>query len=59
MSHDVSHDGYGKIVYKPYSSYISSVQEIEKNSIEFSLLTWTWSRFKLPWLEPYSISLLG
>jgi len=33
--------------------YISSVQEIGKDSIEFSLLTQTWSRLKLSWLESY------
>ena len=39
MSHDRSHDEYGKIVYRPYSSCISNVQEIDKDSIKFSLLT--------------------
>jgi len=51
---DISHDECGKVVHRPCSSYISSVQEINKNSIKFSLSTWTWSRFKSPWLEPYS-----
>ena len=37
MSHDGSHDRHGKVVHKPCSSCISSVQEIHKNSIEFSL----------------------
>ena len=32
----------------------SSIQEINKNPIEFSLSTWTWSRFKLPWLKSYT-----
>jgi len=61
MSHDMlgshrvmSHDGCGKIVHRPCSSCISIVQEIEGDSIEFSLSTWTWSRFKLSWLEPYT-----
>ena len=47
-----SHDECGKI-HRPYSSYISSVQEIDKNSIEFFLSTQTWSRLKLSWLESY------
>jgi len=34
MSHDESHDRHGKIVHRPCSSCISSV---EKNSIKFSL----------------------
>jgi len=34
-----SHDRCGKIVHRPCSSCISSVQEIEKDFIEFSLLT--------------------
>ena len=34
-----SHDECGKIVHRPCSSCISSVQEIEENSIEFSLST--------------------
>jgi len=53
MSHDKSHDKYGKIVHKLYSSCISSIQEIEEDSIKFSLLTRTWSRFKSSWLESY------
>jgi len=52
MSHDVSHDEYGKIVHRPCNSCISSVQEIEEDFIEFSLLTQTWSEFK-SWLESY------
>jgi len=43
MSYDKSHDKYGKIVYRPCSSYISNVQEIKENSIKFSLLNQTWS----------------
>jgi len=49
-----SHEEYGKIVHRPCSSCISSVQEINKDSIEFSLSTWTWSGFESSWLEPYS-----
>jgi len=50
----MSHDECGKIVHRPCSSYISNVQEIEKDSIEFFLSTRTWSGFKLPWLESYT-----
>jgi len=32
-----SHDNHGKVVHRPYSSCISSVQEIHEDSIEFSL----------------------
>jgi len=46
MSHDVSHDVCGKIVHRLYSNCISSIQEI-KDSIKFSLSTWTCSKFKL------------
>jgi len=49
MSHN---DGYGEIVHRPYSSCIS--KKSNRNSIEFSLSTWTWSRFKLSWLKPYT-----
>jgi len=42
-----SHEEYGKIVHRLCSSCISSVQEINKNFIKFSLSTWTWSGFKL------------
>jgi len=35
MSHDGSHDKCGKIVHRPYSSYISSIQKINEDSIEF------------------------
>jgi len=62
MSHHMfkkSHDGYGKIVHRPCSSCISSVQEIEEDSIKFSLSAQTWSRFKLPWLEPYKYDQSG
>ena len=40
-------------MHRPCSSCISSVQEINEDSIEFSLSTQTWSRFKLSWLEFY------
>ena len=53
VSHDNSHDKYGKIVHKPCGSCISSIQEIEEDSIKFSLSTQTQSRFKLSWLESY------
>jgi len=49
-----SYEECGKIVHRPCSSCISSVQEINENSIEFFLSTWTWSRFKSSWLEPYT-----
>jgi len=42
-----SHDKCGKIVHRPCSSCISNVQEINKNSIEFSLSTQTWRVIKL------------
>ena len=38
--------------------YISSVQELNKDSIKFFLSTWTWSRFKSPWLRPYNFIML-
>jgi len=38
MSHDKSHDRHGKEVHRPCSSYISSVEKSNENSIEFSLL---------------------
>jgi len=47
------HDECGKIVHRPCSSCVSSIPELNENSIEFSLSTWTWNRFKLSWLEPY------
>jgi len=48
MSHVsmTSHDDYGKVVHRPCNSYISSVQELNKNPIEFSLSTWIKSRIK-------------
>jgi len=49
-----SHDECRKIVHRLCSSYISSVQEINEDSIKFPLLTQTWSGFKLSWLEPYT-----
>jgi len=40
MSHKMkSHDNFGKVVHRPYSNCISSIQEMHKNSIEFSLLS--------------------
>ena len=36
-SHDESHDRHGKIVHRPCSSCISSVEKSNGNSIEFSL----------------------
>jgi len=36
-SHDESHDRHGKIVHRPCSSCISSVEKSNENSIEFSL----------------------
>ena len=32
-----SHDNHGKVVHRPCSSCISSIQEMYKDSIEFSL----------------------
>jgi len=46
MSHDESHDEYRKVVYRPCSSCISTVQKLNKNSIEFSLSTQTRSVVK-------------
>jgi len=38
MSHRIkSHDNHGKVVYRPCSNCISSIQEIHKNSIKFFL----------------------
>ena len=42
-----SHDECGKVVHRPYSRYISSIQKLNKNSIEFSLSTWTRSSSKV------------
>ena len=36
-----SHDEYRKVVHKPYSNYISSIQEIDEDFIKFFLSTWT------------------
>jgi len=41
-----SHEECGKIVHRPYSSCISSVQEINEDSIEFFLSTQTWRVIK-------------
>jgi len=49
-----SHEEHGKIVHRPYSSCISSIQEINKDSIEFFLSTWTWRVIKLSRLSHYS-----
>jgi len=49
-----SHDNHGKIMHRPYSRCISSVEEIDEGSIEFSLLTQTWSGFKLSQLKSYT-----
>ena len=54
MSHNGSHEECGKIVYRPCSSCISSVQEINENSIEFSLSTWTWRMIKSSRLSCYN-----
>ena len=32
-----SHDNHGKVVHRPYSNCISSIQEMYEDSIEFSL----------------------
>jgi len=53
MSHDKSHDNCRKIVHRPCSRCISSVQEIEQDSIKFSLSTWTWRVIKLSRLSHY------
>ena len=49
-----SHEKCGKIVHKPCSSCISSVQEINKNSIKFSLSTQTWRVIKSSRLSYYN-----
>ena len=36
-SHDGSHDRHGKVVHRPCSSCISSVEKSNRSSIEFSL----------------------
>jgi len=41
------HNKCGKVVHRPCSSCISSIQELNKNSIKFFLLTWTWNIIKL------------
>jgi len=33
------HDNHGKVVHRPCSNCISSIQEMYENSIEFSLLS--------------------
>jgi len=37
----MSYNRYGKIVHRPCSNCISSIQEIKKDSIKFSLSTQT------------------
>ena len=39
VSHVMSHDECGKMVHRPYSSYISSIPKINEDSIEFFLST--------------------
>jgi len=40
-------------VHRPGSNCISSIQEINGNSIKFSLSTQTWSEFESSWLKSY------
>jgi len=49
-----SHNEYRKVVHRPYSRYISSIQKLNKNSIEFSLSAWTRSGTKLSQLHSYT-----
>ena len=49
-----SHEECEKIVHRLYSSYISSVQEINENSIGFSLSTQTWRVIKSSRLSHYN-----
>jgi len=35
MSHDKSHDEYGKVVHRPCSSCISSIQKITRTPLSF------------------------
>jgi len=51
----MSHDRCGRVVHRPCSSCISSVQEIEENSIEFSLSTQIRSSTKSSWLSAYRV----
>ena len=37
MSHDGSHDKFGKVVHRPCNSCISSIEKPNRNSIKFSL----------------------
>jgi len=48
-----SHEECGKMVHRPCSSCISSIQEINKDSIKFSLSTRTWRVIKLSRLSHY------
>jgi len=54
MSHDRSHDKCEKVVHRPCSSCISSVQKNNRNSIKFSLSTQIRSGIKLSQLSPYN-----
>ena len=51
-----SHEECGKIMDRPYSSCISSVQEMNEDSIEFFLSTWTWRVIKFSGLSHYSLA---
>ena len=42
-----SYNKCGRVVHRPYSSCINSIQKLNKNSIKFSLLTRTKSSFKM------------
>ena len=53
QSQSQSHDEHGKIVHRPYGSYISSIQNLNKNSIKFSLSTQTWNGLKSSWPKSY------
>jgi len=52
-SHDRSHNKCGKVVHRPCSSCISSIQKNNGNSIEFFLLTQTWRVIKSSRLSYY------
>jgi len=53
MSHDRLYDKCGKMMYKPCSSCISSIEKSNENSIKFFLLTQIKSRIKLLRLSSY------
>jgi len=46
MSHDGSHDECEKVVHRPGSKCISSIQGLNKDSIEFFLSTWIRSKIQ-------------